>query len=129
MGLAEKRWIAQFQTEELPKYQERLDKAVGAKLPLEIAWDSFDVMTALEYFEHQGLAYVAEAFELMCRDQIGKDAVKDAIKKISIKNVKSAADRKVVVKNKVVEIAGAWGDRSGETIGADDIRKTVEAAL
>ena len=92
MTLAERRIVNEFETGRFPALKTRVEEAAGFPVPLEVRWDTlaapgesrlYAECWPLVYFEPliAGLAAV-------CRDEMGRDAVKGAVKKIVIQNTK-----------------------------------------
>lgn len=94
MGLAERRASKDFQDKTYPAFQAEIQKLAGSAIPLEVAWDQLakDESSHL-YAESWPELYfkpVIEALRQITRDQMGKDAIKDGLKKIEIRNSKGA---------------------------------------
>ncbi len=130
MGLQEKRWVKQGQDETVPKYQSLIADLAGVVLPIEVDWPSFaNDLSALENFEYQGCVRILDAFRDICRDQLGKDCVKESLKRIVMKNVPDPAQKKVEVTDGNVVIHAAWAKGSNGVFTDDDIRLVIEKAL
>ncbi len=92
MGLAERRVQKEFQDNHFPKLKGQLETASGTSVPLEVNWETLapegqshlylDAWTKV-YFEP-----TIAAFQDVCRDQMGKDALKEKLKKIVMQNTK-----------------------------------------
>jgi hypothetical protein len=92
MTLAERRIVNEFETGQFPALKTRVEEAAGFPVPVEVRWDTLAVPGESRlyaecwppvYFEPliAGLAAV-------CRDDMGREAVKSAVKKIVIQNTK-----------------------------------------
>ena len=89
MGLAEKRKI-----EELKKvfldWEKKIQKAAGNSIPMEVNWESIVTEETLGYVDQAFEKVFVEAsvagFKELCQDQMGKDAIKESVKKIIIQN-------------------------------------------
>ncbi|MEW6733980.1 MAG: hypothetical protein AB1489_21820 [Acidobacteriota bacterium] len=128
MGLREKRLIKTAQEELMPRYQSQLKSIIGHEIPLEAEWDSFvNDATALERLEDWVLQPLTKAFSKICVDQLGKDAVKEGIKKIIFKNVASSSDNQLFLHDGIVRITCAWG--YGSYYSEDAIQESIERAL
>jgi hypothetical protein len=85
MGLTEKRIIKRLKEEVLPQREAELLEISGAPVRYEIEWDRFlDKAPALEGLEAWAFGVIADAFRLICRDEIGKEAVAEKIKTIQV---------------------------------------------
>lgn len=94
MGLAERRAAKEFQEKNFPALQTEIQKLAGSAVPIEVNWDQLATPEqARLYVESWPELYfkpVIEALRQITRDQMGKDAVKDGLKKIEIRNSKGA---------------------------------------
>ncbi|ADV50445.1 hypothetical protein I2486_15705 [Cellulophaga sp. E16_2] len=90
MGLKEKKITKQFQDEQFPALKEQLIKAAGFDAPLEIEWDTlFENRFMHLYMETYPKIYfqpLIEAFTAITADDMGKEALKEGLKKIVIVN-------------------------------------------
>jgi hypothetical protein len=85
MGLTEKRIIKRLKEEVIPQREAELAELTGSPLRYDVQWDRFlDKAPALEGLEAWGFAVVSDAFRLICRDEIGKEAVAEKIKTIQV---------------------------------------------
>ncbi len=113
----------------IPERTKELLEITGSPLQYDIAWDSFDDYESLNFLEYSACHRVNMALRGICQDAIGKEAVKDGLTIIKIKNVKDKADKRLAFSNRVLELDGAWG------LGADgmhsdvDISRALEAGL
>jgi hypothetical protein len=90
MGLSERRATKEFQDSAFPKLKTELISAIGTEVEIEVAWDKLaENESAHLYAESWPKVYfqpAIEAFKSVCRDEMGKEAVKGALKKIVITN-------------------------------------------
>lgn len=90
MGLAQKRIVAEYQNTAYGKWKEEFDKVVGFSVPMDVKWETMqseDYQGRDEYFTWYNAVYfepLMRVFKNICKDQLGKDAVKSAVKKIVI---------------------------------------------
>jgi hypothetical protein len=89
-GLKEKRAAKDFQEKSFPKLAKEINSVVGAEVPIEVDWDSIAVDGYADLYE-EGFTKVfftplLEALKSICADEMGKTALKDALKKVVIKN-------------------------------------------
>jgi len=88
MGLAEKRALKEVQDKLVPPLTKEIAEAAKFPVPLEIQWDT--IAPACERYaeivaETIPLVYfkpVIEAFKKICADDMGRDALKGALKKV-----------------------------------------------
>lgn len=91
MSLAERRIVKELQDVYMPKFQVEFSVLTGTNIPLEINWDK---LASTE----DSAGYLADAIEKIffiplieglkpiCADDMGKEALKDSLKKIVITN-------------------------------------------
>jgi hypothetical protein len=94
MGLAERRAAMEFEKTTYPGLKKQIDEAAGFPVDIEVRWEtlakdgkyvsSWNRGWPKIYFEP-----IVEAFKEICVDAMGKDALKQAIKKIIVQNTKS----------------------------------------
>jgi hypothetical protein len=112
MGLEEKRKIKEYQDKIVPNRRKELAEIAGCDVPYEVDWDSFaDDMTALNFFDNLAFHRINMAFRQLCTDQMAKDAVKDGLKLIRLKNVKDRQNLKLSFSGGVLEMHCAYGQR------------------
>jgi hypothetical protein len=129
MGLEEKRWIKEMKDETVPKYMAALKEIVGFDLPFEVDWDSYSKdLEGLRNLEYQGLDRITSAFREICKDDIGKDAVKESIKKISLKNIDDPSKKGITLEKGVVTINFALG-KDGGYFSDSEIHHEIEGKL
>ena len=92
MTLAERRIVKDFETDRFPALRTRVEEAAGFPVPMEVQWDTLAVPGESRlYAECWPLVYfepLIAGLTAVCRDEMGRQAVKDAVKKIVIRNTK-----------------------------------------
>jgi hypothetical protein len=92
MTLAERRIVNEFETGKFPALKSRVEEAVGFPVPLEVKWDTLAVPGESHlYAECWPLIYfepLIAGLTVICRDEMGREALKGALKKIVIQNTK-----------------------------------------
>lgn len=90
MGLAERRAAKEFETNKFPDLKKAVDAAAGFDLPIEVDWESLAVNDYAHLYEDAWTKIyftpLCDAFKNITVDQMGKDALKGALKKVIIKN-------------------------------------------
>ncbi|MCC6138150.1 MAG: hypothetical protein IT287_05930, partial [Bdellovibrionaceae bacterium] len=90
MGLAQRRISQAFQTEQYPEWKNKLVDALGFDVPIEIKWESMlddSYADKEQYFNWYAKVYfqpLIETFKNICQDDMGKEALKAALKKVII---------------------------------------------
>ena len=96
MGLAERRIATDFQTNHYPALKKKIDDAAGFDVPMEVRWNTLAdadpryVKGWTDGWPKVYFAPIIEAFKLIARDQMGKDALRGGIKQIVVQNTKSS---------------------------------------
>jgi hypothetical protein len=91
MGLKERRISQQFEQEQFPALKEKIDAAAGFPVEMEIEWDTlfaeekFNRLLADSYPKVYFLPLI-ESFSAICADDMGKEALKEVLKKVIIVN-------------------------------------------
>ncbi|GAA4724282.1 hypothetical protein [Phytohabitans rumicis] len=95
MGLAERRAAEQFKTEEFPGWQRQIDEAAGFEVPVEVEWAELAVddyaSRYTEFFPKVYFQPLVRALAAITIDDMGKDALKDSLTKIVIRNTDAYA--------------------------------------
>ncbi len=98
MGLAERRASMEFQTAVFPGLKKQVDNAAGFEVPMEIDWQSLaqpnDAHLYNEYWTKIFFEPLIGAFQRLCVDDIGKEALKNGLKKIEMINTGENYDRR-----------------------------------
>jgi hypothetical protein len=90
MGLAERRALKEFQENVYPDLKDQVDKAAGFEVDMSVDWDTlalddqahlYNECFAKVYFEP-----LVGAFKSVCGDDMGREALKGGLSKISIRN-------------------------------------------
>lgn len=136
MGLAEKRAVAAYQKDKYPAWLQKLNAVCGYELTYEIAWDQLakegygpEYPTMFDYNFFQPLEI---ALKSICQDDLGKDSLKEKIKKVSITSTRSWCSMEVSVDGDTLKIdADPSYERSNGSVTdySDRIRTKLEAAL
>ncbi len=98
MGLAERRAAAEFQSNKFPALKKQIDEAAGFEVPMEIDWASLaqpnDAHLYDEYWTQIYFEPLIAAFRRIGADDMGKEALKEGLKKIEITNTGSTYDER-----------------------------------
>jgi hypothetical protein len=90
MGLAERRAVERFRSDDYPGWKAKIDQVVGFDLPVEVAWEE---LAAEDYASSYGSFFpkvyfqpMVDALTAVAVDEMGKSAVRDGLKKIVVRN-------------------------------------------
>jgi hypothetical protein len=90
MGLAERRAIHEFQTNELPVLQSRVDEAAGHSVPVEAEWDKLapegESHLYAESWKSIYFEPVIAALKAIGVDDMSREALKTGLHKVIISN-------------------------------------------
>ena len=119
---------ADYEKTKIPAQAADTKEKCGSPVAYEVDWASFKEKAAFENFEY-ALTQAGGALEEICKDDIGKDAVKKSVKKVKIKNVTDPKAVSTSFKDGVVHVNFNFKEGTGGTTGWTEIQKVVEEAL
>lgn len=131
MGLAEKRWAAEKKKTDEPALVSQIKATLGFDVPVEIDWDGFSQdLNDVGYIAHEsyGVQNLVKALGTITVDDLGKEAIKGALKKIQIQAAKPG-DTSFSFEAGVIVWKAYFGSSSDGYIYADAMQKKLEAAL
>ncbi|HEY0252826.1 MAG TPA: hypothetical protein VGC41_14925 [Kofleriaceae bacterium] len=131
MGLAEKRWAADKKKNDEPAFASQVSSTLGFPVKLEIDWDGFSTdLTDAQYINHDnyGLPNLIKALSTITADDIGKQAIKGALKKIVVEPG-TADDTSFSFEDGTITWKAYFGSSSNGYIYADAMQKKLESAL
>lgn len=109
MGLNERRKIKELQDTTLPERVKEIEEICGKAIPYEVDWDSLsDDAQGLNFFDNMSPHRINMALRAICLDDMGKEAVRDGLQLIRLKNVKDKADMQMTFKDGVLEMHTAY---------------------
>jgi len=93
MSILHKAALEEFKKEHFAKYESKIQEAAGAPVAIEVEWNSFADETTDAKLYDQALPRVffeplITGFKVIASSDVGKQAIKDGLKKIVIKNAK-----------------------------------------
>ncbi|MFF7947639.1 hypothetical protein [Streptomyces griseorubiginosus] len=90
MGLAERRSVERFKSEDYPAWKSRIDEAAGFDVPIEVAWEELAVPDYADryadYFPQVFFQPLVDALSAVGADDMGKEALREGISKVLIRN-------------------------------------------
>ncbi len=130
MGMAEKRAMQDAQEKWLPTRTKEIADICGAEIPYEVDWDSFaDDAQGISWLEANGPHQVACAFRPICKDDIGKEAIVEGIKKIVLQNTAEPGDKGLSLEGGVLKLVCAFAKSPGGRFAYKDMQKFLEEKL
>src|SRR5580765_2854570 len=123
MGLNERRKIKELQETTLPERVKEIEEICGKAVSYEVDWESLaDDAEGLNFLDNLSCHRLNMALRVICQDDLGKEAVRDSLKAIRLKNVKSKADMKMTFESGVLEMHCAYALRTDGMFSDGDIR-------
>jgi hypothetical protein len=124
MGLNERRKIKELQETTLPERTKEIAEICGKPIPYEVDWDSMsDNLEALNFVDNCSCHRLNMALRVICQDDMGKEAVRDGLKLIKLKNVKDRAAMKLAFEGGTLEMHNAYAAR--EYYSDNEIRELL----
>ncbi|HTE53555.1 MAG TPA: hypothetical protein VK698_22020 [Kofleriaceae bacterium] len=92
MGLAERRATKIFQDKSYPALVADIQKLAGFPVPIEVQWEQLAKESYADSFEEAWrkvyFVPIIDALKSVCRDDLGKEALKAGLQKIVLSNTK-----------------------------------------
>jgi hypothetical protein len=126
MGLNERRKIKELQDVSFPNRVKEIEEICGKAIPYEVDWESLaDDMEGLNFIDNLSCHRLNMALRVICQDDMGKQAVRDGLKKIKLKNVKDKAAMKMSFDGGILEMHCAYAQRTDGMFGDNAIRELL----
>ena len=113
MGLAERRVATEFEKTEYPPLKKQIDDAAGFPVDIEVRWETLVKEGNDKYVKSWKACWpkiyfqpIVEAFKEICADDMGKTALKQALKKVIVQDTKTS-------------YSSDWADFSNGTLTLD----------
>lgn len=109
MALRERRLIQQHTDTLLPQVRADLKQACGGDIEVVVDWAGFESdLAALERLSSQCFDRLVAAIGWVCKDEVGKAAVREKVRRVVVRNVGTAAERTLDLSDGVLTVAGVW---------------------
>jgi hypothetical protein len=130
MGLNERRKIKELQETTLPGRVKEIEEICGTAIPYEVDWDSLaEDAEGLNFLDNISCHRLNMALRTICVDDMGKEAVRDGLRLIKLKNVKDKADRKISFDGGVLEMHCPYALRTEGMFSDGEIRELLLTKL
>src|SRR3954470_11666076 len=130
MGLNERRKIEELKTVILPGRVKEIEEICGKSIPYEIDWDSLaDDGPGLNFIDNISCHRLNMALRVICQDEMGKQAVRDGLKKVKLRNVPDKASMKMSFADGVLEMHCAYAQRTDGMFSDNEIRNLLVEKL
>ena len=130
MGLPERRKVKELQDITLPERSREIAEICGQAVPYEVDWASIENdAQALNFLDNLSCHRLNMALRVICQDDMGRDAVREGLKLVRLRNVADPAQRHLAFAAGVLDMhcAYAQGTNGMHTDGA--IRELLLAGL
>jgi hypothetical protein len=130
MGLEERRRIKELQEVTLPGRVNDIQEICGAPIPYDVDWDSLkDDAAGLNFLDNCSCHRLNIALRGICQDDLGKEAVRDGLRLVKLKNVKTPGDMKMTFEDGVLEMHCAYAQGASGMFSDNDIQKLLMKGL
>lgn len=130
MGLNERRKIKELQDTTFPGRVKEIEEICGKPIPYEVDWASLqDDAEALNFIDNLSCHRLNMALRVICQDQMGKDAVREGLRLIRLKNVKDKAGMGMSFADGVLEMRCAYALRTDGMFSDAAIRELLVEKL
>ena len=130
MGLNERRKMKELQDTTFPERVKEIEEICGKAIQYEVDWDSLaDDMEGLNFIDNLSCHRLNMALRTICIDDMGKEAVRDGLKLIKLKNVKSKDDVSMTFEGGVLDMHCAYALGTSGMISDTDIKNLLVKKL
>ena len=130
MGLTERRKIKELQDTTLPGRVKEIEEICGKPIPYEVDWESLaDDAEGLNFLDNISCHRLNMALRAICLDDMGKEAVRDSLNLIKLKNVKDKSAMKINFDGGILEMHCAYALRTDGMYSDNEIREVLMAKL
>src|SRR5438094_677862 len=110
MGLNERRKVQELKDTVLPGRSKEIEEICGKSVPYEIDWDLFDTLDSLNFLDNISCHRLNMALRVICQDDMGKQAVKEGLKLVKLKNSKDKTT-KLSFENGTLEMTNDYAQK------------------
>lgn len=130
MGLNERRKIKELQETSFPERVREIAEICGAPIQYEVDWESLaDDAEGLNFIDNISCHRLNMALRMICLDDMGKQAVREGLKLVKLKNVKTKEEMKMTFEGGVLEMHCAYALRTDGMFSDNEIRALLEKKL
>jgi hypothetical protein len=106
-----------------------IEEICGAPIPYDVDWASIqDDAGALNFIDNVSCHRLNMALRMICQDEMGKEAVREGLKVVKLKNVKGAPST-IAFKDGALEMHCDYAVGAGSIISDGEIRQVLEKGL
>ena len=130
MGLEERRRIKELQDVTFPERVREIEEICGKPIQYEVDWDSLASDAAgLNFIDNLSCHRLNMALRMICQDDLGREAVRDGLQLIKLKNVADTGSMSISFTDGVLEMHCAYAQGTAGMFGDNEIRELLSANL
>src|SRR5882762_5496753 len=124
MGLNERRKIKELQDVTFPGRVKEIEEICGAPIPYEVDRESLaDDLQGLNFIDNVSCHRLNMALRMICQDDMGKEAIREGLKLVKLKNVKDEASKTIAFSAGVLEMHCPYALGASALISDGEIRQ------
>jgi len=118
--------VKELQEVTFPERVKEIEEICGVAIPYEVDWESIsNDAEALNFINNISCHRLNMALRAICLDDMGKEAVREGLKKIKLKNVKTPAEMSITFGEGVLEMHCAYALRTEGMFSDNAIRQVL----
>jgi hypothetical protein len=130
MGLNERRKIKELQDVTFPGRVKEIEEICGAPISYEVDWESLaDDAAGLNFIDNISCHRLNMALRMICLDEMGKEAVREGLKLVKLRNVKDEASKSISFTGGVLEMHCPYALGASGMFSDGEIRQVLEKGL
>jgi hypothetical protein len=130
MGLNERRKIKELQETTLPERVKEIEEICGKGISYEVDWNSLaEDAEGLNFLDNISCHRLNMALRTICCDEMGREAIREGLKTIKLKNVKDKSAMSITFDGGVLEMHCAYAQRTEGMFSDAQIREVLMAKL
>jgi hypothetical protein len=130
MGLQERQMIRDLTEKTLPEREKEITEICGGTARYEVDWDSLSSdAEALRFLDNLSCHRLNMALRSISMDPMGKEALRDGLKAVKLRNVKTKEEMKMEFSAGVLEMHCAYALRTDGMFNDGEIYKKLMGGL
>ena len=130
MGLEERRKIKELQDKTFPDRVKEIAEICGQPIQYDVDWASLaDDAGAINFIDNVSCHRLNMALRTICMDDMGKQAVREGLKSIKLKNVKDVSAKKLSFSGGVLTMECAYAQGLSGAFSDNEIRQELVKGL
>jgi hypothetical protein len=130
MGIQERRKVQELQQMTLPERSKEIAEICGVSVPYEVDWFSIENdAQALNFLDNLSCHRLNMALRTICVDDLGREAVREGLKMVRLRNVADSAQLHIAFADGVLDMHCAYALGASGMHSDGVIRDVLLAAL